>query len=734
MPASLLRRVRPFVIAIAGALLLVSLASIPAQASPDPTGTVTGTVTDGTTHAPISGVPVRLLSMLTSVNLVGTSGPDGRFEIDSVPYGNYTLGFPPLTGYQAPYMQVDVVAINSTPDLDVAFTPYDTGSGVIQGTIVDSVTSAAIPNGSVMIFGTDVLYNGASGPGSSFSFTGLPAGSFNYSVSASGYVTASTQLDLNPGQTTNLVVQLVAANSDLTGQISDNSANPIPGLGVLLEFPDGSTAGFTQTGIDGSYDFPTIGAGSYTVAVGGVGTSWMAQSQTASAIANQSTSANFTLAPRVTGSISGQVTDGTDGIPGICEVVYDSSGTIVAGASGENDGTYEIDDLDPGTDTVAYWDCSPTRTTLFATEFYGGGSALSTADTFPVTAADDGFGIDAVLVPGASISGHIAVQTSDGTVPLPINRGMQATVLQDVGGTWEPYPNFSSFAGAGGVGDYTVSGLLPGTYRVGFLDSHVGPRAFSPSYWQGATTVASAAAITVASGDGKTGIDGLVSIPVPSGAATPVDDSGLAPGDEGDVASAGTVTTGDTTTVDVGTDYIGEWVSVWGHSTPLEFGTWEQVRTDGTVVVTVPTSLQAGAHKLVVQTADDQVVGWNPVTVAAGSGSSGSGSSGSGSTAGGSTSGSTSSGGSTPSAPHGVSGAGASTPVLVVAPAVTPTATPTATPAAEPSSTPDAAAPIAPRTATPADVTSPLGWILGGGGAIVLIALLVVLVRRARRP
>ncbi|GAB3399493.1 hypothetical protein GCM10027515_05940 [Schumannella luteola] len=95
---------------------------------------------------------------------------------------------------------------------------------------------------------------------------------------------------------------------------------------------------------------------------------------------------------------------------------------------------------------------------------------------------------------------------------------------------------------------------------------------------------------------------------------------------------------GATIKIYVGIEFAGTWVSAWLHSTPVALGGWQQVAPDGTISVTIPTDAPAGDHRIAVQDAQGNVLGWTAFTVLAaadpgtpGAGNGGTGSTGSGS-------------------------------------------------------------------------------------------------------
>jgi len=81
--------------------------------------------------------------------------------------------------------------------------------------------------------------------------------------------------------------------------------------------------------------------------------------------------------------------------------------------------------------------------------------------------------------------------------------------------------------------------------------------------------------------------------------------------------SDSTVSAGDKITVEVGTAFAGQFVSVWVSSTPVNLGGWQEVSAAGTVTVSLPADLTAGIHRIIVQDASGAVIGWTEITVSA---------------------------------------------------------------------------------------------------------------------
>jgi hypothetical protein len=615
------RRLRALALVVAAALGLVALPASPALAEAGP-GSITATVIASDTAEPAVSLGL-FVSNLDGFSTYVSTDAEGVVVIPDLAFGTYSLAASPDEIYSGEVYEVAVTEADPNVVVVLERDPWPPGDSSVTFTVTDAATGLPLEGAYVSISDWEngrpypSVATDASGVAA---FTAVGAGSFFYVAFVDGYVYRNASFELGGASTLDLSVALVPANATVIGTARDEGGNPIPDLwlnATLTEDPTVNTG--TITDAAGDFALLSMGAGEYTLTGGGPGTTWTLLEQTVVAIANETVAVNLVFTPRTVGSLSGYVLDGVDGYSwqNICVIAFDvATGEPVGGATTGEGGTYSIGDLDTGTYSLAYWDCDYSRSPAFATSFSGGSPTLAGASTYVVAPGEDVFLEAHLIYPGGAISGHVELATADGSVPLPPNRGLGGTVYHELNGVWEVFPNYSSFAGPGGQGDYLVSGLPAGEYRVGFSDSLTGARAFAPAFWSGAATIEDATSITVSPGGTVGGIDGIVSIPEPSEAAVPVPTEALEPADEGAVTPEGDLRQGGTTGVAVDPELAGEWLSVFGHSTPTALGGWVQVATDGSIEVTVPKKFPIGVHTLVVQDAEGAVVGWVEVTVA----------------------------------------------------------------------------------------------------------------------
>ena len=604
-----------------------------------PTGTssVSGTITMSDTSAPVSGVQVQLTAFpdglpepQTYDSEQVTTNASGHYEIDNLPPYSYTLElqFPQTLGsYDFNGPLVDVTSDGESVVRDQQITPWQSSTSSVSGTIVDHATGDPISGASVDLDSLDngSTYSGTTGADGSFDFPAVVPGSFTIDVTDSGYASYQPMLGVFEYQSDDLgTIGLHALDATISGTVEDTGSNRLSGAGVYAQLTTDENVGeYISTNPDGTYSLTGLEAGTYSVSVGDDG--WIQKFQTITVAANGTATANFTLVPDADGgSISGTVRD-SNGNPlaGICEATYDSSGNIVSSdpySPGTGpDGVYAVPDLDAGTYTILFSDCNSLLT--HTSTYLGGVYDLADGHLVTLTLGENstGSGNDVVMGVGGTIGGHVDVSAPGGYVPFPDGSLIVPVVQQYVHGTWVDWVNETNLAGIG-AGDYQVHGLPPGQFRLEFEDTNEGVRTYETQWWSssnaaGIATPNASSIITLAAGQVYTDKDAHMQIPIPGSEPAPL------PGDpttnDDNISSVDQAAQGQTITVNVGDGLSGDWVSVWGHSTPQLMSSWAQVSSTGTVTVAVPTDLAVGPHHLVAQTSDGTLLGSVPLTVTA---------------------------------------------------------------------------------------------------------------------
>jgi uncharacterized protein YfaP (DUF2135 family) len=116
-----------------------------------------------------------------------------------------------------------------------------TGSGDITGQVVDASTAAPIAGATVSVVGTAISTTTDSS--GNFLLVGVPAGTQTLEASASGYLTASTSVEVIDGDTVTKVIALSAVSTDQITAVLTWGAIPSD-LDLHASGPDGSGGRF----------------------------------------------------------------------------------------------------------------------------------------------------------------------------------------------------------------------------------------------------------------------------------------------------------------------------------------------------------------------------------------------------------------------------------------------------------------------------------------------------------
>jgi putative cell wall-binding protein len=203
-----------------------------------------------------------------------------------------------------------------------------------------------------------------------------------------------------------------------------------------------------------------------------------------------------TAAPE-TGSISGNVkaADSPNRDMADASVLITTADGQYAGATlTDAAGAYTIDGLAPGSYFIEFSNYGGgVHDQAYLPQWWENATTPADATTTTVVAGVDAGGRDAVLVPGARITGHV---TDSAGAPLD---DIYVPVWQQVGTSWELVAEERTYGG-----DYWITPLPVGTYKVGFADGEDQPenlvgKLYNPQYYTRKSSLASADTITIRS-------------------------------------------------------------------------------------------------------------------------------------------------------------------------------------------------------------------------------------------
>ena len=492
-------------------------------------GSISGTVIDAN-GALVSGVCVDAFEPNGSFGSSATTAADGTYTITGLGAGSYDVQF--TTCYNASSLNYVSQYYDGTPSgttsyMNASTVPVTPGQttlainatmvlgGSISGTVIDS-SSQGIAGICVDAFTTTTgefagfAMTAADG---TYTLTGLESGTYNvqfttcgnssldytsqyYNGTVTGVLSSSnaSSVSVTTGQTTPAINATMLLGGSISGTVTDSSSQGIAGICVnAITTSTGEFAGFAMTAADGTYTLTGLGAGTYNVqftTCGNASLNYMSQyyngSSTQSSASPVTVTAGQTTpgidaAMVVGGSISGTVTDSSSqGIAGICVWASTPGSNFEFTATTASDGTYTISGLATGNYDVQFTTCGNTSLD-FISQYYNGSSTLSTASPVTVAAGQTTQGVNAVMVPGGSISGTV----SDSAGPLA---DICVTAMLTSG-------DFGGSATTAADGTYTITGLAAATYDVQFSNcgnpslNYVSQNYTGPSALNGAVSV-----------------------------------------------------------------------------------------------------------------------------------------------------------------------------------------------------------------------------------------------------
>ncbi|HET7507929.1 MAG TPA: carboxypeptidase-like regulatory domain-containing protein [Solirubrobacterales bacterium] len=267
------------------------------------------------------------------------------------------------------------------------------------------------------------------------------------------------------------------------------------------------------TAADGTYAIEGLGAGEYEVAFYAHAVGYRSEFLPGSVTVGTEpvTEIDAELAPfsqitgTVTGSADGQPIEGVE----VCAWELTGEEEYVACSYTEEDGTYVLDNVEPGEYGVEFW---PYETGLnLIGEVYDNRERWQEADPVVVGEGETVSGIDAALDPGATISGHVYSNASGAALEeIPV-----CAVKALTGELWVcdwTRPD----------GRYELPYLSAGPYKVVFsidFEEWYGEEfeeendGFPTEYWNEQTSLAAANVIAIGTGESVTGIDARLGPP-----------------------------------------------------------------------------------------------------------------------------------------------------------------------------------------------------------------------------
>ena len=487
---------------------------------------VTGQVID-TNGAPLSGITVELTPTDPGPSKVGvTTGVDGTYATSPLAPGGYQVHFidqsPDPVWAPQYWKQATTLSAASTLKLTTGNGPVVSdvnaqlsAAAVIEGTVqgpggsgLDGICiDANIPNGN----GSDWIARTVTDADGRYAIDGLPATDIRvhfhgcnggpyldqwYDTQA-GYE-SSTPVVLAAGDDRTGIDAQLSQGTEVAGQVTDTSGNPIAGIAVNVNSVDGGSSVGARTDASGKYRTSGLPPGTYRVQFrdGSSPATWASQfwsgrsTPTAATVLTVSGSdilmdhIDATLVPGAT--VTGRVTSAGSPVGNVCvsaEADATDGTDWLDGATTGPDGTYAISGLPAIALKVHFRGCGDDS--HYVEQWWDHAATNEGAKALTLTPGSTRTGIDAALVAAGSIRGRVTDRAGN---PLQ-GISAQATTSSFVGG----------LSSTNDQGLYTIDVAKPGSYLVQFVDCS-GSHRYAGQWWNNQPGAASAQPIAVTNG------------------------------------------------------------------------------------------------------------------------------------------------------------------------------------------------------------------------------------------
>ncbi|MCI5196753.1 MAG: carboxypeptidase regulatory-like domain-containing protein [Candidatus Electrothrix sp. AW5] len=505
------------------------------------TGAISGRVTDGTNG--LANIRITVYNLDYKWIMSSSTDAAGNYTVNYIPSGtDYKVKFSSETGYGEEWYNnksgfcsadsVSVTAPNTTENIN-AVLEYP-GSSTISGTVTDEngsplagVKVSLYTENTWMVFNsTTTAANGT------YQFAGVGTGRYKLKLDGGDisyisewyndkteYWNADMVEVTDPANVSGINATLVTGGS-ISGKVTDSNGNPITWYEIQLHRDHGTHRSYnighyTINSTNGEYTIAGLSSGQYILRFFSWGffEKWYgnksdfdnADAELISVNSPENTP-NINVVLEKGGSVSGKVTNENNvGIPDVSVSVGNKNygGWVV---STDTNGDYTLSDHFATGSWFIEFDAEY-ENTGYANQWYDNKISVEDADPVYITAPNT-VTINAQLERSIN-SGSISGRVTDGKNPL---FGINVSVYDS---------NYSwiKSASTNCAGEYSVSSLAEGTYKVSFSDYTYG---LSNKWYNDKADFESADPITVTNSSPATGIDAVLSSGLPNGQQMPL--------------------------------------------------------------------------------------------------------------------------------------------------------------------------------------------------------------------
>lgn len=269
------------------------------------TATVSGTVKDSATAAPLPGAVVQLRKSSATV-ATDTCDSAGKYSFDEVEAANYTVRAS-LAGYTTKSL---TAAVTSSAAVTVDIPLVHVVTATLAGTIRDSATATALAGAIVQLRkGSATVRTDTSDTAGNYSFEKVEAGNYTVRASLALYTTTTLAATVTSSAPVTADIPLVAlVTATVNGKVTDTATGAGAAIsGAIVQLRSGLTIIAVDTsGSDGAFSFAKVERGGYTIRVSFAG--YTTKSVNAPVTDSTAITVNVPLALIAYGTVIGTVT------------------------------------------------------------------------------------------------------------------------------------------------------------------------------------------------------------------------------------------------------------------------------------------------------------------------------------------------------------------------------------------------------------------------------------------
>ncbi|WP_394176431.1 carboxypeptidase regulatory-like domain-containing protein [Guptibacillus hwajinpoensis] len=408
--------------------------TIPLQLLP---ATISGVVTNTATGEGINGA---VLTFTTSEGIPianSISGLNGEYIVENIPAGTVVVSAS-ATNFGARALTT-VVNPGEVKTVNIAM---DESLGFLTGYLTNVDTGEAI-SGAITIIDEngEQIATLTSNDSGLFLTDGLNPGNYQAVAASEGFTSRTASFSILPNETSVLSFALSPLPSTVKGRITNfNTGEPIAGSTIIIheQSPNGPIVATTITDSNGEYMVNTLAASTYTIVSFADG--FGAAEATTDVARGETKTVDIKLLPDP-GAIQGTITNANTGavLSAITVDLFNGDGILVFTTNTDENGFYQFTSL------AALQFRVVTRSSDYQTQEVGVIVTSGNVETVNIGLESN---------PG-SITGTIRdAETNTRLVGAEVT----AFIAQDI----VPV----AMATTNGLGEYTISGLVPGTYSI----------------------------------------------------------------------------------------------------------------------------------------------------------------------------------------------------------------------------------------------------------------------------